>query len=409
MALQKKAATAQIKTGVMTPQTQKGTVMKPPVRLHDLRGPKGEGIRFGDTFVKAGEYPVRTLAIHEGCHWDEVVAGFLLCEFGSTFFPGIQDATLRFASREETLDDAFAALKRGELWIGCGDSPFNEHETRSRGEIFGQCAATLTAYLLGVREKPELRILLTDVLMSDREPQRDAGHIHNVIKTMRNTGTTDAEVFEWASKAVRAIYLRQLDYWQGARDSFDEVGRVEAMPTANGKTVLVAIIAADEDAFTRVALADPQKGKDAGVVVAMKGDGRLAILTKQRHGLPSWFINELFRRLALAHCQKIGKEAPRECTNGQNQCMPNDIGGLHLWWEGQGILNKGTPIGVSLEEITDIVRSVIHKLKYNGRPETSRPERHNHRPSVPQARDAGVKLPEDGMKALDAVLDASSA
>lgn len=389
--------------------------MKNPVKVVYFKGPNGT-IRFGNVFVKAGEYTVNTFVYHEGTHWDEVVSDLVLGECAAQFFTGADTAKRRFASREEKMDDAFVALKNGELWVGCGDSPFNEHETQSRGEVTGHAAATLIAHLIGAYERPELRYLLADALASDRKPTQDAGHIHNVIKAMKSTGKTDKEIFEWAMEAAKAIYLQQLDYWQGARESFDTVGRIEQMPTASGQTVPVAIIVADEDSFGKVALCDEPKGKGAGVMVAMNKAGQLTVLTNKRHELPFWFLQELFRRLAIKHCEKIGQVVPRECTAYQYQNMPDDIGGLHLWREGEGILNKGTPIGLSLERVAEIVREVVKILRCNGRPETvRRPRQNNHRPpAAPKSNNspapevtpaADAKASALGMADLEKVLD----
>ncbi len=378
--------------------------MKTPVKVSYFKGQNGT-IRFGNAFVKAGEYPLHTFVYHEGTYWDEVVADFVLREYGTKFFPGVDSAKKRFAARDEKLDDAFAVLKNGEVWIGCGDSPFNEHETQSRGEVSGQSAATLIAQLIGVYERPELRYLLADARTSDREPTQDVGHIHNVIKAMKSTGKTDTEIFDWASEAAKAIFIRQLDYWQGARETFDAVGKVEAMPTASGKTVPVALIAADEDAYGKVALADSPKGRGAGVAVAMNKAGQLTVLTNKRHELPPWFLLELFRRLAIKHCEKIGQSVPRAFTAFRYREMPDGVHGLHLWREGEGILNKGVPIGISLDEIASVVRTVVKVLRYNGRPVTvKRPHQNNHRPPA-QKPAADAELSDSGIADLEKALE----
>lgn len=352
--------------------------MKKPITIRDLQGLKG-AIKFGATCVKPGEYAVHTLACHEGVHWDEVVEVFILKVYGTKFFREIANAKLRFAPRNECMDDAFAALQKGEIWLGCGDSPFNEHETASRGEISGHSAATVTAHLLGVERAPELHSLLADALASDRQPTMDAGHVHNVMKAMREGGASDEAVFAWATKAVEVIHLRQVNFHQVARKDFDSVGRIESVPTATSTIVPVAFIAADNVAFTRFALWKTPKGKGASVAVCMTGSGCLTVLLNTERKLPPWFLLELFRRLAVQHCKKLNLEIPHECSTYQYQDLPDNIGGLHLWREQNsdgtarfmGILNKDTPLGLTLDEVAAEVCAVIGCLEYSSPSQTS--------------------------------------
>lgn len=335
--------------------------MKPTIKARELRGENGM-ILFGSQPIKQGDFPVNMLVYHRGIHWDEVVANFLIRKLGNQFFPGVATAKVRFASREEAMLDPVDALKRGELWVGCGESPFNEHETMSRGAVENHCAATLIATLLGHGERKELRVLLNDVLASDRDPQRDVGHIHNVIKSMHEVGMEDETILAWGTEAVKAIHMSQVSFWLGAVANFDEFGKIEEVKTERGETLRLAIITTDDRAYSRVALGVEPRGKNASVVLSQNEAGNLTVLTNKRHHLPAWLITEVYRVMALKHFYVTQTPIPDEFRKPGNT-LPENAEGLHLWTEGGGILNKGTPAGFTLEEAASIIRGVINRLR----------------------------------------------
>jgi len=381
-------------------------MMKNPVKVGALKGPNGE-IRFGDELVPPGRYPVKEIVCHTGPHWDEVLAVFILREAGRRFFPGIETAVTVFSGWDE-LPNALTALKeRGQLLVGCGDSPFNEHETETRGEVSNHCAATLVAELLGVGRKPELRLMLADALASDRNPQKDCGHISNLLKSMRSVGESDEEVFAWASKAAEALLIAQLDYWEGAAESFSQFARVVECRSSSGRVWQVAVVNADEEVYTKYAVS--RRGLNVPIVVAVNSRQQVTILTNRRSDLPPWFIRELFRVLSVKHLAVMGKSVP----NGyllDRASLPDDVGGLHLWREGSGILNKGTPIGIPIEEVVLAVRDVIGRMRErdvrDGRRGKSNQSQLGGRPAVPRPpAPESCSIQGDGINFLNKVLD----
>jgi len=330
--------------------------MKTPIKIEDLRGPNG--IMFGTTEVRRGQYPVRKLICHNHPHWDEIVAVWLLRR-DSEFFPGVENASVQFLQQNGgvSVPDALEHLKQGLLLVGFGDGPFNEHEVPSHGEVAGECAATVVAGLLGMRDDSGLHHLLKDVRAMDRHPREYPAnvdsHIANIVKAMSEAGASDEEVFDWATRAVEVIYLKQTAFLVGVARKFPEVHTELEMSLADGRPVKVAVIrGVDDEVFSRYALSRKQ---NFSVVVTIRSGGNIFVGTNKFHGISPPVVAEIFRLLAIRDLEKRGQPVPQEYLRIGAK-LPADVGVLHLWDEGGGVLNKGEPVKLSEGEILPLIK-----------------------------------------------------
>jgi len=337
---------------------------------------------FGTTEVMPGQYPVKRLGYHKGVHFDEVVTDLALRRNTGKFYPGIKTAEAVFIDRE-TLGkvDAFANLKAGLLVIGAGDSPYNEHETPSRGEVAGHCAATLAAGLHGFLEDKNWKRLLEETRRMDRTPQEFEGnvpgHVANIMKVMVEMGAEDHEVFNWATKAAEAMQIKAENFFDGAMQEFEKVAQTQHLHLYTNQPVRLAIIRADEQVFTSVAF---RKKFDAAL--ALKSDGTIFFGTRKGGPIPLATVGEMFRRLAVWNLRACKQAVPRAYEEPGAK-LPDDVGPLHLWREAIGILNKDVALKLTQRQVISIVQD---SLLWDPRPA----KRHNERKDRPQREERKV-------------------
>lgn len=112
--------------------------------------------------------PISAVAMYPRPHPDNIVALFLLREFGGERFPGIKNAQLQFwptLPAGKTADDW---EREGVLLIDMGGGKFDHHHDEHVSDKT-TCATTLVAKYLGVAGRPELKKLLEYVRRDDLE------------------------------------------------------------------------------------------------------------------------------------------------------------------------------------------------------------------------------------------------
>ncbi|MDD5566740.1 MAG: hypothetical protein PHH01_00945 [Patescibacteria group bacterium] len=111
---------------------------------------------------------IHTIVMYPRPHPDNIVAKFLLQEFGEEQFPGINQAKLEFWNMvplEKTSDEW---EKEGYLLIDMGGGKFDHHHDEHTNDKT-TCASTLVARYLGIDSLPELKKLLEYVRRDDLE------------------------------------------------------------------------------------------------------------------------------------------------------------------------------------------------------------------------------------------------
>ena len=98
---------------------------------------------------------VTEIWVHRNLDIDEVIALWILINFGKLFFPGVESATIHFVDPAMVDSTYEELLAKGILCVGFGGGPFDEHAEAKRPE--DTSAASLVATALGVRYSTGVR------------------------------------------------------------------------------------------------------------------------------------------------------------------------------------------------------------------------------------------------------------
>ncbi len=284
--------------------------MKKALKVEELMAENG-GIRFGTRLVKPEQFRVKVIRTHVQPHWEELVAIELLRIFGEAFFPGILEATVEYAAKGCNHPDAYELLeKEGVLLLGIGDTPFNEHETNTRGLIIGECTATLVAKLLGFEKEEGVLKILAYALRSDTTPM--APHdMSQVLKAIYARHPDDQSVgVNWARLAIETQILAQLDFFGETSHEFKTKCQLPE-PEAGTMNIgihggrQVSLVWVKSSLMNMSAFCRAKNGLDAAVVVQQSGDGQYYISVNKRHrvqGMPN-----VVQKLRIAEYKVAGK------------------------------------------------------------------------------------------------------
>ncbi len=164
--------------------------------------------------MSAFSIPIKFIVTHKRADFDEVLAIFLLHQLveAEEHFPGANTAGIGFWNAgRKTIDGQYATdewVRKAKLLpIGCGGGEFDEHPVHGRERVTGECAATLVAKKLGVRDRPNLRTLLTFAERVNNTATASPDDISNFIKLHHANGKLDVqEIFDWAHEGIAAKY-----------------------------------------------------------------------------------------------------------------------------------------------------------------------------------------------------------
>ncbi len=164
---------------------------------------------------------LKKIVTHHRPHVDERLAIWLLRLFGEDQFPGAKSALVEFVDAG-TIPVGKSADEReadGELWLGVGGGRFDEHPNGDTNRVHGECAATLVATALGVRDKLELRQLLDAVCQNDTAG--GGGSVLNVarvITLMNQAGQEEDFIQRWAEASFDAFFQCQREFFGAEKD-----------------------------------------------------------------------------------------------------------------------------------------------------------------------------------------------
>ena len=302
---------------------------------------------------------IHTIATHEKPHLDEIAAIWLLRKFGEKRFPGISTAGVAYWDSGGTPDGraADAYEKEGILPVGVGGGSLDEHPAEGRERREGECAATLTADLLGIRDDPVLEKILKFVLMSDTKGAGNSFDLAYLVKAFHRQYPEDSKrVMEWVLLALEVKYNEQVEFLSSAREEFQKA-EVEEVPGPNGQTLKMATVRSDSELVGKFARSE--RGCRAAVVIQRLSRGNTQIYT-----------NKLFRVLLYDVAQMIRlaeQEAKGEVVTTDWRLLASEgkVKGAEEWYfhsAGQFLLNGSLttrnvpPTRLSLESIQEIVR-----------------------------------------------------
>jgi hypothetical protein len=153
---------------------------------------------------------ITQIVTHEFPHLDELLALFLVREYGRHRFD-VTGAKLATFTTGQWPKGQSASQHPEDLFIGCGESPFDEH-----GKQGYTCSARLMADYLAVGRERCFEQLLGAVQDEDRHGARGVkNHIAMVVKGMTFHSNVESEVvYEWLKPLFTSIVCFENESWE---------------------------------------------------------------------------------------------------------------------------------------------------------------------------------------------------
>jgi hypothetical protein len=300
---------------------------------------------------------VEVIVIHRHAHNDELFAVYLLKAFGGVqYFPGIQEARLEFwDSIPEGKNWKDLLFNEKTLLVGMGFSPFDEH-LQSGERMKNECAATLVATALGIREDEYLKPFFWFTLDHDRAVGKNAFELPALIKAMWAVGKSEDEVVAVANCIYETI-CNQAEGFAKASADFKKAS-IRKLRTAQGQIVVMVYGFSDSPEFGKYA-----RSKGMGIVIWMNSSGNVTIHTQHILKLD---LGPVVRAIRILELTAAHEKVP---TDNNYLASGGAIAECLNWYfhTGGGMIMNGSmthaalPTRVSLEEIANAVILKLHK------------------------------------------------
>lgn len=154
-----------------------------------------------------------TIPTHVRPDFDEILGIALARGCGEELFPGVSNAKIEYWPTGETPDGRpFAEwMARGYFpSIGIAGSVCDEHASPSQAKAEGECSATLTAELLGVRGHPVLASILRVAQVSDTKASTGPFTIPGIVQSLHRLFPNDPDrVMRWTVGGIRAKWVAE--------------------------------------------------------------------------------------------------------------------------------------------------------------------------------------------------------
>ncbi len=299
---------------------------------------------------------VRRIITHTAPHLDELVAYWLLVRWGEKHFPGISSVPVEVWRKGGTTSDgrSFEAWEDdGAMFIGIGGGQFDEHPLNGVNDRAGECAATLVAQRLGIRDEPALKPILDFVQRIDAKGGANPWDISAMVKTMNEGGMVELpQLLQWVCLALDAKYSEQARFIAAMADAANS--RRDQIFLPDGSSLRIATVESTSPQ-THKALFN----QGASVVVLRNPEtGNVAIFTQKRDQVKLKNVVRVIRLLE----QRARRDV--QVTNWDELVAPGTISAVRCWYyleEGQMLLNGSTscpdvpPTRLSLETIRQVV------------------------------------------------------
>lgn len=161
---------------------------------------------------------------HKRPHADELVARMILRKFpeGENKFPGVKSATTEFMSTGELPEGKTFLDFPESIFLGCGGGPFDEHATSKKDRVEDECCATLVSKYLGLESNKGLEKILYFIKAEDLGGSKVKKELPMVIKFLHSCYPNEFEkISEWTEDAYYAIYLDEVERWNGIKNEID--------------------------------------------------------------------------------------------------------------------------------------------------------------------------------------------
>lgn len=318
---------------------------------------------------------IRGIYTHERPHLDEIVAIWLLRNFGENAFPGVSEdlisgpSAICYLTGGGQLPDGKTSAQyeeEGILLIGTGGGRFDEHPAGGDGRKKEHCAATLVAEALGLSDEPSFEKILQMTVNNDLKGSTDPFGIGYIVKVMLEQDPEHpARAIQWVFDALDAKYEEQRRLHHETSVEFHNVADVHRIPGPFGREITVAIIPSDNPQMSRFARS--KHGGEAAIVIQKRSSGNVAIMNNQKFGIK---MTELVRmiRIAEQRCKKITAQLDWRALEGEGR-----VEGAEEWWfqEKTGAILNGSqtasdvpPTQLTLKEIMEMVVIAMNPRRF---------------------------------------------
>jgi len=303
---------------------------------------------------------ISKIITHVKPHLDELVAIWLLKRFGENTFPGVHSATIEYDVSDQKRN-AFSELTNGVLMIGCGGGEFDEHPYGTDGmRKKHECAATLVAKALGLRQDPRLQGLFNYVYNNDVKGvyhRFDLADLTHQLQSSCDPHTVIYLIFKMLD-----AHLESQKIFMEAGEEFRQKAKI-IKTLGNGKALTIVSVCSDNPKIS--AFARSLEGGKAALVIVKNSEGNIAIVSNKYHLSNSYYIADLARVIRLhEQTAKISKGILKRRVTSSWQTLEKEgeVLGAEEWYfhpQSQSLLNGNEryskrPTNLTLEQIENL-------------------------------------------------------
>ena len=288
------------------------------------------------------------IVVHNNPHLDELVAVWLLRNYGEQKFPEISRAKLvAWGKKDLARTPPEMAAMGGILLVGLGGGMFDDHVDGRRLE----CATTLVAKHLEKADCPLLRRLLRGVFQADAEADGPLKWLADRVQGLNRywCGSMDLEkLYHQVESDIMVEIERQKEYL-AAKDRFAGCyhQRISGIEIAAADKM-------DNCQFQHVA-------RSAGVhiIVQRNSDGLTQILTG---GKVTMDLIDLAVRIRKAEIVKGGLR-PRHFLNDKDLSVNGTVSEIPQWYFEEGMLLNGSESFSDVPPSSIPFRDIVHLVE----------------------------------------------
>jgi len=295
---------------------------------------------------------IERIVTHKNPHLDEIVAIWLLRRFGDRVFLGASEAPLWFIDITHDLPE-----KEEEILIGVGGGKFDDHCKNGKRKK-GECAATLVADALSIRDDPALGLILKETLKADSNKVNSTFHLANLVKAWYKIYPEFYQgIMDLVFRALEIIYIDQQFFFSETRHEIEKKGKFEEIRGPQGKIVLAVVVSENSQVS-----AAARKFFGAGVIIQKNPQtGHVQIFTNHKDHIR---LNDVARVINIRE-QELNEGV--RITDWQLLEQEGQIpdGRWYYLKKGEMLLNGGPnarnvpPTRIPLEEIVRLVKMAL--------------------------------------------------
>jgi len=300
---------------------------------------------------------ISKIITHDKPHLDELVAIWLMKRFGESIFPGVHSAAIEYDVSDQKRS-AFSELTNGGLMIGCGGGDFDEHPYGANGvRKENECATTLVAKALGIKQDPRLQRLFRFVCENDLKGINHAFDLADLIPQLQRN--CDPHTVTYLIFTILDTHLQSQKTFIEAGGEFHQKAKI-ITTIGNKKALTIASICSDNPKIADYARSND--GGKANLVIVKNSKGNIAIISNKYHPPNSSHIADLAKVIRLhEQAAKISKGILKKILTANWQTLEKEgkVSGAEEWHfhpQSQSILNGGErfpehPTNLTLEQI----------------------------------------------------------